>query len=247
MLQGIIIMTGSGLAIFEKVWVEGKQPMKGRLFGSLITTMMEFSRQSTGMITSYIEFDKTAVSIVDDTKTKLVCTLFHDITDGCDFGKVIGVSILRTFLEVFADFVFTGSVNTSAFTSFNSKIYEAITNSTKNILQQLQAKRGLTSCILVYDDGSSEMPVQEDDQLAIVANLQPLLTVSNDIMLLRKERSKEIIMEMSKHTIVISKLSEGSLVCVCRKNVSPKVYALHIQKAISMLENVFSLSQALSK
>jgi len=247
MLQSVILMTGSGLAIFEKVWVEGKQPMKGRLFGSLITTMMEFSRQSTGMIPSYVEFDKTAVSIVDDGKTKLVCTLFHDITDGASFGKVVASSILRSFLEAYSDHGFSGTVNTAAFTGFNSKIFEAITSSTKTILQQLQTQRGITSCLLVYEDGTSEMPVQEEDQLAIVANLQPLLTIGNDIMLQKKQRTKEIVMEMSKHTVVVNRLSEASLVCICRKNVSPRVYTPNIQRAVAMLENVFSLSHALSK
>lgn len=62
--------------------------------------MQEFSRQSTGMVVTYVEFGQSkdtninqslwkiiqifllvAVSIVDDARTKLICTLFHDLTD----------------------------------------------------------------------------------------------------------------------------------------------------------------------
>lgn len=98
MIRNVIIMTGAGVVIFEKVWLDSESiqtEKKGRLFGSLITTMQEFSRQSTGgMIVTYLEFQEglfiklllalsfaVAVSIVDDSKTKLLCTLFHDTED----------------------------------------------------------------------------------------------------------------------------------------------------------------------
>jgi len=64
MLHYVIILTGAGVALFEKIWVTSgaKLADKGRLFGSLITTMQEFARQSTGLFVSYVEFDKSKFS-----------------------------------------------------------------------------------------------------------------------------------------------------------------------------------------
>ena len=83
MLHSLIIMTGAGLTIFEKTWIDKfddkvknsitlyqtisfktlsflrfrlKVEQGKSLYGSLITGMQEFSRQSTGLIVSYIEF-----------------------------------------------------------------------------------------------------------------------------------------------------------------------------------------------
>lgn len=60
-----------------------------------MTTMQEFSRQSTGMMVSYLELGgglvwkvilseslfAVAISIVDDFRSKLTCALFHDLED----------------------------------------------------------------------------------------------------------------------------------------------------------------------
>jgi len=87
------------------------------------------------------------------------------------------------------------------FAAFSSKIFDAISSSVRGILQQLsklviffktnrligvkvQTSRGVTNAIVVHDnndDGGVVMPTQEEDQLGIVANLLPLITLSNDI------------------------------------------------------------------
>lgn len=46
----------------------------------------------------------------------------------------------------------------------------------------VQTVRGVSSSLLCFDDGSPAItPVQDDDQLGIVANLQPLVTASSDV------------------------------------------------------------------
>lgn len=46
----------------------------------------------------------------------------------------------------------------------------------------MQGVRGILSSLVVFDDGTPAVAaVQEDNQLGIVANLHPLLTVSTDI------------------------------------------------------------------
>ena len=47
--------------------------------------------------------------------------------------------------------------------------------------------------LVVFDDGTAVVPAQEEDQLGVVANLQPIITLSTDI-------SKETHFEQLMHT-----------------------------------------------
>ena len=84
-----------------------------------------------------------AVSIVEDSRTKLICSLFHDLADGPHFGKIVANSILRSFLETFADVAFTTTINVSMFGSFAGKLFDAISNSTRGILLQCKNENQL--------------------------------------------------------------------------------------------------------
>jgi hypothetical protein len=249
MLKNVIIMTGAGVVIFEKVWVDSEsvQTEKGRLLGSLITTMLEFSRQSTGLIVSYLEFSEVAISIVDDSKTKLICTLFHEKEDGADFGQMIATQILRSFIENFSEVSFTGTLNVKTFSGFTSKLFDAIQNSIRSIVQNLQTTRGITTALVVYDDGTAVMPpqLQEEDQLGIIANLQPLITFSTDIISSKKDRPECIHLEMERHIVFINKVSDISLVSICKKSIKYTTYMPAIQKALIMLDKVLVLSRSL--
>jgi len=251
MLRNVIIMTSAGVVIFEKVWsTEGLPHDKGRMFGSLITTMQEFSRQSTGMVVSYLEFGEVAVSIVDDTKSKLICTLFHESSDGSDFGHLIASQILRSFVENFPEQSFTGTLNVASFGGFVSKLFDAIQNSVRSIVQNLQSNRGVQSALVVFDDGLAVLPpqAQEEDQLGLVANLQPLITLSADIMMAKKDRTESIQLELSERYVVfIHRVTEGaSLVSICRKSIKASTFMPAVTKAVHMLDQVLALSRSLS-
>jgi hypothetical protein len=251
MLHNVLIMTGSGLAVFEKIWVHDPKRQvseKGRLFGSLITTMQEFSRQSTGMVVTYVEFGQIAVSIVDDARTKLICTLFHDLTDGADFGKIIATSILRSFLETFPDVNFSGAPNVATFNAFGNRIFDAINNSVKSILQQLQTSKGVSSAIVLSDNYSeSVVATSEEDPLGMVANLAPILSSSQSLFSHLKQQPKVISLEMSRQVVFVHKIEDHFLVTICKKNVNPPIYIPAIEKSILLLEKVFTLAKDLAR
>jgi len=250
MLHSLIIMTGSGLTVFEKTWVEMKQSEKGSsLYGALITGVQEFARQATGLVVSYIEFGSIALSVEVDSRSKLLCTLFYDIDDGAQLGKIIAGSILRSFLATFSGQDWSRVANVSVFSTFGGKLYDAITSSVLTILQQLQGIRGINNSLVVFDDPGvpAVTPIQEEDQLGIVANLGPLLTVSTDLMAERHDRPKYISVEMGGKMVNIIKVTNACLVLLCRKNVNPSVYGPAIDKATLLLERVFALSKNFAK
>jgi predicted regulator of Ras-like GTPase activity (Roadblock/LC7/MglB family) len=251
MIKNVLIMNGAGVVIFDKVWVPSETipSEKIRLFGALIATMQDFSRQSTGgLVVSYLEFSEVAISIVEDSRTKLTCTLFHENTDGSYFGQLICSQILRSFVDTFPDINFTGTLNVASFSSFSTKVYDAIHNSIRSVVQQLQTQRGVNVALVVFDDGTAVVPAQEEEQLGVIANLQPILTLSADIMQTKsKEMPVEILLEMSRQVVYVHRIGESSsLVSICRKSVNPSVYKPFIEKAVSTLGKVFVLSRALS-
>jgi len=94
MLRNVIIVTGTGALLFEKVWVRSAHmDGKGNMLASLLTTMLEFARQSSGMWVSYLEFGTNTITFVADEKTLLRCILFHDKEEGAEFANNIVESI----------------------------------------------------------------------------------------------------------------------------------------------------------
>ncbi|KAF2077502.1 hypothetical protein CYY_001201 [Polysphondylium violaceum] len=239
MLRSTIIITGKGTLLFEKIWVSSTQMVgKGNMFSSLLTTVQEFSKQSTGMFVSYIEFGESSITIVYDEKTLLRCCLFHDIADGPEFGKLIANQLLRSFIEMHSDTDFLHTVvhNASKFNSFSNKIYDSIANSPKSIINQLRSNRGIQNSILVYNDGKSVTSGGAEDSLGMIANLQAMLSFSNDILLSLGDRPKEIILDMANNHVIISRVGPASLVCICKKNKDPSIYQKAIGDAVILLD-----------
>ncbi|EGG20102.1 saccharopine dehydrogenase [Cavenderia fasciculata] len=237
MLKSVIIITGNGTLLFEKIWVSSSAMAgKGNMFSSLLTTVQEFSKQSTGMFVSYVEFGHTSITIVYDEKSLVRCCLFHDEEDGPEFGKLIANSLLRGFLELYSDTDFTHPLhNTSKFSSFSNKIYDSIANSPKSVLYNLRTNRGIQNAIVVYADGTF-VTTGSEDQLGMIANLQAMLSFSNDILLSKGDRTKEIILDMITQRVFISRVGPANLVCICKKNKDPSIYQSTIYDAVTLLD-----------
>lgn len=125
----------------------------------------------------------------------------------------------------------------------------------------VQYVRGITHAMVMFEEGTPVMPstfsdhssyaqsqTSSGDQLGIIANLQPLITISNDLsilfyfflahqlVVLRKERPRLITMEMGGNKVVyLHRIGEAYLVCVCKKNVKSPTYEAAINHSVVML------------
>jgi len=84
--------------LFSKEFL--KAVSKPRLIGGLITAMIDFATQRVGVPVSYIQLKNVGVAIHTNIQAKVTCALFHDISDGIDFGKLIASEILNSFVRV---------------------------------------------------------------------------------------------------------------------------------------------------
>lgn len=67
--------------------------------------------------------------------------IIYDIYNkGADFGQMIATQILRSFIENFSEVSFTGTLNVKTFSGFTSKLFDAIQNSIRSIVQNCKIK-----------------------------------------------------------------------------------------------------------
>lgn len=180
MLRNIIIMATSGLVLFSKEFTNGiAQP---RLVGSLITAIIEFGQQTTGMGVTFIELSNVSISIITNESAKIFCALFYDREDGLIFGRLLCSEILNAFTQEYsADFTQFGR-NLKDFYGFHKKIPNIIRLSVRPIIQQLAASHdSVRKVVLVSDKEVVDMSATKVDQLSVLANLSSLIEVCNDM------------------------------------------------------------------
>mmetsp|Transcript_361 Transcript_361/g.356 ORF Transcript_361/g.356 Transcript_361/m.356 type:complete len:251 (+) Transcript_361:128-880(+) len=238
MIRNFILMATSGLLLFSKEFVNSiAQP---RLVGSLLTALLEFSQQTTGMSVSYIELTNVALTMITDETTKVFCALFYDREDGPAFGHLLCKEILRAFIEQYAADLNHVGRNLKDFHGFNNKIADVIRASIKPILTKLQKQRGILKVLFINEDGAVTSSAAAIDQLAVLANLQALTGVCTDAMTFVDDDCKHIMLDSAANTrVLIWKLQERSqLVVVVTKAVSVDKYRSVLREALHTFERV---------
>lgn len=238
MIRNVILMATSGLVLFSKEFVNSvAQP---RLIGSLLTAMIEFSQQTSGMMVSYIELSNVAVTIVVNDVAKVFCALFHDRDDGCAFGRLICSEILTAFTQEFASDLNSFGLNLRDFHGFHNKIADVIRNSVRPVLKQLQSNKGILKALLVTEDGNVASPNDDIDQLGVLANLQALTGLCTDIMATVDDDCIHIMLDSTNNTkLLLWRIQERSLlIVVVSKAVPSQKYRLAIEEALDTIEQV---------
>ena len=125
MLHAVIIITASGLILFQKEFAllpsssaaPSSIPLSsashsspsylslssksGQLAG-IITAVINFSLSRLGGQVSYIECDHVGVALHVHPASKVTCAVFHQVQDGEDFGRLVARELLQSFANVSA-------------------------------------------------------------------------------------------------------------------------------------------------
>jgi len=248
MLLSVFVTTAKGgTVIFNKEWVKFVDKSINRMLGGLLTTIQEFSRQATGMGVRYMEFENVAVSMVTDDR--LICSLFHESQDGVEFGCLIAREILTTFITEYGDNGFTdfdGVLNVNQHYHFHTKLGDAITGSVQTILATLKRTKGIQYTLLVLADGSMYSSGTIDHQLSLVANVQALLTFSNEMVLYHGSETQLISLTMSRQMVYVRPIHDSFLVVVCKRSFSKDSHITAINSSVALLGKVLNLLNNLS-
>ena len=180
MLRNIIIIgSSSGLVLFSKAFSNGiSQP---RLVGSLITAIIEFGQQTTGMGVCYIELTNVAITMVANDDAKVVCALFYDRDDGVLFGRLICSEILNAFTQKYSYDVTQFGKNLKDFYGFQKKIPNIIRFAPKSVIAKLETHNSVKTALFMNDREIIHTPNDNLDQLSILANLTAFTELCNGI------------------------------------------------------------------
>lgn len=242
MIRNVLLMATSGLVLFSKEFVNAvSQP---RLVGSLLTAMLEFSLQTTGMTVSYIELTNVAIFICVDNVAKVFCALFHDREDGVAFGRLICSQILNAFTEEYASDLGHFGRNLKDFHGFHNKIGDVIRTSVKPVLAKLQTHKGVLKVLYVSEDGSIASSTSEIDQLGVLANLKALIGLSIDTMSFVNNDCNQIMLDSTNNSrVFVWRIQKKSLlIVVVNKAIASNRYSAAVKEAKQTIDKLCILT-----
>jgi len=244
MLRNLLLISSSGIVLYSKEFI--KAVAKPGLIGGLITAMLDFSEQRTGLPVSYIELATVGVSVVRDKGARVTCALFYDREDGQEFGQLIASEILRAFVQTYSSpneekISATGAED---FSGFNMRISETIRNSVRPVLDTLQQQRGILLAVLISGDTITHS-TYDVDKIGILANIQALLGVATDIMTAKNDLPVRLTLKSERNTVFLIRLEGTSLVVVTKNSVKHDLYEPEIDNAAKLLRQVLIMSSNL--
>ncbi|KAJ3436024.1 hypothetical protein M0813_26131 [Anaeramoeba flamelloides] len=237
MLHSILIFTDGGNKLFHKDFIS--QLENPRMISNLLRTIVGFSKQSTGMVASYIEMKKLSVTIVTDPDLQINCALFYDKEDGPEFGNIIGHLILESFKSEFREDNFT-SIIQGKYNSFYSKIPEVVRRSVHPILTKLEHTRGIKTVLLI-EKTTITYENKKIDQLGVAANISALDISGSDLMGYKADTLNFVTINGEDTILNISKIENAVLVVCSKKSVNSRVRIKAIEEAIGMLKKIYSI------
>jgi hypothetical protein len=176
MIRNVLIMATSGLVLFSKAFTNSIS--QARLIGSLITAIIEFSQQTTGMGVCFIELSNVSITIVSSESAKIFCALFYDREEGVTFGRFICSEILNAFIHEYAADLGQVGRNLLDFHGFHATIVTAVQQSTKPILVNLESHASIKKAFLVHKREIIETHRNKSDQLVVLSSLNDILDIA---------------------------------------------------------------------
>lgn len=182
MIRNVLIMTiTGGLLLFSQEFPGSIQ--QPRLGGQLITAIIEFGHQTTGMAVSHINLTNISISIVTNEPNNLFCALFYDRSDGKLFGKLICSEILSAFIQNYASdpqFAQTGR-NLKDFIGFQRKLQRVVYYAIRPVVSLLESKNGINKAFVLRELEIIDSQKESINEFQLLANLPNLIDVAEEL------------------------------------------------------------------
>jgi hypothetical protein len=180
MIRNVLIMAGSGLALFYKEFQASRDANRSKILGALITTVVEFGKQTTGMSVSCIEFANLFLTIITHDTTKVICAVFYDKIEGKLFGRLVCSEILNAFVRDYPTETLQQGPNLNNFKGFYQRIPTIVYYSVRPIICKLENTTGILRALVVKD---LEVIVTQQDELdsyRLLAHLPTLVEMAEN-------------------------------------------------------------------
>ncbi len=245
MLQQVLIVSAGGTTLFQKEFV--RSDVQPDIFGAIITAMIDFSIQRTGMSVSYIELPAHGVAVVHNSLIKVV--VVADAADGSDFASLIANEVLRTFVIRFASELETKVSSTDAFLSFNADIPEVLLHTVRPIMDHLAAHRGVALALLTSAQGSAILHATQDlDKYSTLAHHARALDLAMEVMVMhdRGDTHLATCMRNDKTTLTLHRIERCSFVVVTKNALYTEECHREVDGCVALLRKVLATAASVS-
>jgi CTP:molybdopterin cytidylyltransferase MocA len=245
MLQQIMIVSAGGTTLFLKDFA--RTDVQPDIFGAIITAMVDFSIQRTGMSVSYIELPSHGVAIVHNSQIKVIVVV--DAADGSDFASLIANELLRTFSIRFATELENKVSSSDAFVSFNGDIPEVLLHTVRPIMEHLAAHRGVALALLTGAQGSTILHATQDlDKYATLAHHTRLLDLAMEVMVMHDRADMHVSTSLrnDKTTLSLHRIERCSFVVVTKNALHTQECKDEVEVCISLLRKVLATASSLT-
>eukprot|EP01130_Rhizamoeba_saxonica_P012743 TRINITY_DN540_c0_g1_i1.p1 TRINITY_DN540_c0_g1~~TRINITY_DN540_c0_g1_i1.p1 ORF type:complete len:337 (+),score=52.90 TRINITY_DN540_c0_g1_i1:365-1375(+) len=224
MLKSLYIIRTNGLVVYEKYWNRGKK-LKEKISPQALPFLFQMSQDQIGYPVSFIETTSSAMSIVSDTNTGLICAIVTNKDGGYEIERLIATEILRSFIEAYSDH-FEGNrggmIKKSTFNSFSNRIPDAVSNVVGKLLERTMTFPGVEGSLYYNDD--IEMR-QEIDNISVVASLKTFIRHSAESMInLGGDSPSYMQLDCVNRIIFIFRIEEAFWINICYKEEKPASY-----------------------
>ena len=122
-LQGLLIVSGSGLVLYSRCWDERvHQP---RMLGSLVRTIVEAAVSRTGLVPRSFRMERSVLSLSVEKDARLVGAVLvgpGDVPGITSFGEAVASAAAVQFVAAFGDRMNRGGHHLSQFDPFHAQI-----------------------------------------------------------------------------------------------------------------------------
>jgi hypothetical protein len=226
MLRSFMIISGrGGIVLYRKVFTKSvNQP---RMIAGLVTALCEYASGNIGLPIAYMELEQVAITAVEQPGANsrldhLRCVVFHDVADGELYGRLIAAELLHAFMEEYGErlaglHLANAEGVEDLFKGFSSRVRSAIENAVQPLMLQLEREPGIQRALLfrhrrgafAHSPSHAWYSGYRDDEANVIADLQALLHVSDDVLVSRMDQTSRIT--IGDH-IRIDRLSMGTLI-----------------------------------
>lgn len=180
MIRNVIIMASSGLVLYSKEF--NNSVAQPRLIGSLLTAMIEFGHQTTGMSVAFIDLSNISIAISNNESSKIFCCLFYDRNDGKLFGKLICSEVLNAFIQDYSAGLSQLGFNLKDYKGFHKRMLTVIYYAVRPIITHLEGVAGIRKALLVrHMEIIDSQRDEEVNEFAILADIPALLDLANEL------------------------------------------------------------------
>jgi hypothetical protein len=204
-----------------------KSVSQPRMIAGLVTALCEYSAGAIGLPVAYMELEQVAITVVEQPRANsrmdhLRCVVFQDVADGELYGRLIAAELLHAFTEEYGERLASLQLaNTERvedlFKGFSTRVRSAIENAVQPLMLQLERENGVRRALLLkhrrgafsHSPGHVWYPGYRDDETNVIADMQALLHVSDDILGSHGDQMSRITIG---DRIRIDRLSLGTLI-----------------------------------